>query len=130
MDKRCKYCDKTYSETDFGVAKTTKTKIYRRNKCRNCYRQTKNRLKDKRRSLIDDKKAESGCQNCGIRDVRVLEFHHTDNRTKDFAISDYYYHQFGEDRLLEEIAKCIVLCANCHRILHYQQKANLATRFF
>ncbi|MFM2340035.1 MAG: hypothetical protein RLZZ360_671 [Candidatus Parcubacteria bacterium] len=124
MDKVCRYCHKSYPETDFGVAKTVGEKVYRRQKCRYCYRKTKNILKSKRRSIIDERKEELGCERCGIRDVRVLEFHHRDSQTKDFAISDYYYHQFGTDRLNQEIAKCAVLCANCHRILHFEARAN------
>ncbi len=123
--KQCKYCLNTYPATDFGVAKTIGSKVYRRQKCRYCYRKTKNVLKEKRRSFIDMKKVESGCRDCGIRDVRVLEFHHIEGNTKDFAIADYYYHQYGEERLLIEMAKCEILCANCHRILHYTQKSAL-----
>lgn len=122
MDLQCRYCLKSYSETDFGVAKTTPTKIYRRRKCRHCYRKTKNILKTKRRSLIEERKSEIGCERCGVRDVRVLEFHHRDSNKKDFAIADYYYHQFGVERLEKEIEKCSVLCANCHRILHYEER--------
>lgn len=122
MDKQCKYCLKSYPEFDFGVAKTTARKVYRRRKCRYCYRETKNILKGKRRSIIDELKAKIGCTNCGVKDVRVLEFHHTNSSEKEFAIADYYYRQYGEERLLTELNKCNVLCANCHRILHYEER--------
>jgi hypothetical protein len=52
----------------------------------------------------------------------ALEFHHIDSSIKDFAIADYYYNQFGAERLQQEIAKCIILCANCHRILHFEER--------
>jgi hypothetical protein len=124
MLKLCKYCQNTYPDSDFGVAKTIGEKVYRRQKCRYCYRKTKNLLKIKRRSLIDSRKSELGCEQCGLRDVRVLEFHHRDSETKEFAIADYYYHQFGIDRLEKELEKCSVLCANCHRIFHYTKRNN------
>ena len=47
----------------------------------------------------------------------VFEFHHTDPALKDFGIS-----KSGHCRSLEavkaELDKCIMLCANCHRIEH------------
>ena len=113
---------KIFPESDFGVARTTSEKVYRRAKCRQCYRKTKSVLKQKRRGFIDQYKLEKGCERCGITDVRVLEFHHKDSSQKDFAIADYYYHQFGVERLYDEIRKCNVLCANCHRILHFEAR--------
>lgn len=91
MMKLCRYCGNSYPETDFGVAKTTDLKIYRRQKCRFCYRKTKNALKAKRRELIETTKELQGCMRCGITDPRVLEFHHLDTSKKEFSIADYYY---------------------------------------
>jgi len=119
--KTCKYCNLSYPETDFGVAKTTPEKTYRRNKCRYCYRKTKNILKDKQRGWLATFKGEVGCKDCHNKDHRVLDFHHKSGMEKKFAISDYFYHQFCEKRLKAEIMKCEILCANCHRIHHYEE---------
>ena len=54
------------------------------------------------------------CQLCGINDFRVLEFHHKD-QTKEFEISQKVG-LIKLSTLLDEIAKCSILCANCHRI--------------
>ncbi len=118
--KQCRYCNKYYPELDFGVAKTTDKKVYRRRKCRHCYRKTKNNLKERRRGWIDGYKKEKGCVKCGNNDPRVLDFHHL--RDKKFSIADYYYYQFGLENVKKEIEKCIVICANCHRILHSEKK--------
>lgn len=123
--KLCRYCGKSYPESDFGVAKTTATKIYRRQKCRFCYRKTKNILKDNRRGWMETYKKEHGCIRCKITDPRVLEFHHTDIAQKEFNIADYYYSQYGIEKLEREIAKCVVICANCHRILHAEERNRL-----
>lgn len=123
--KPCRYCGKTYPITDFGVAKTTPTKIYRRQKCRFCYRKTKNKLKASRRGWIEIHKENQGCIRCKIRDPRVLEFHHTNSTQKEFNIADYYYSQYSLIKLEKEIAKCIVICANCHRILHAEERNRL-----
>ncbi len=120
--KQCRYCKKSFPETDFGVAKTTPKKVYRRQKCRYCYRKTKNIQKSSRRQWIDDYKAERGCEKCGNKDYRVLDFHHKISSLKKFSISDFYYYQFSMEKTKEEIAKCIVVCANCHRILHHNAR--------
>lgn len=120
--KNCRYCGKSYPETDFGVAKTTDTKIYRRQKCRYCYRKTKNILRAKRIDVVDAIKKEQGCVRCKITDPRVLEFHHLDTSKKEFNIADYYYSHFSFEKLEEEIAKCVIICANCHRILHAEER--------
>lgn len=124
--KLCRYCNNSFPEKDFGVAKTTAHKVYRRRKCLFCYRKTKNALKSSRRDWIDEYKAAHGCARCGLKDARVLDFHHEDMTTKEFAVSDFHYHQYNMDKVKEEIAKCMVVCANCHRILHHEHRQNNA----
>lgn len=52
--------------------------------------------------------------------ILVLVFHHRDPATKKFQVGQ---NQWGRRRsvILEEIAKCDVLCANCHQIQHYKR---------
>lgn len=66
--KLCRYCIKFNPESDFGLAKTTEFKIYRRQKCRFCYRKTKNLLKAKRGELIEAIKKRDCCMRCNIQD--------------------------------------------------------------
>jgi hypothetical protein len=120
--KLCKYCNKSYPESDFGIAKTTQQKVYRRNKCRYCYRKTKNTLKESRRGWLIEHKESVGCKQCGLKDHRVLDFHH--HGDKSFSISEYYYHQYSLENLKLEVDKCEILCANCHRIHHFEQRLN------
>jgi hypothetical protein len=61
------------------------------------------------------------CEICGENHPACLDFHHIDPSRKKFSVST------RRDRpslaqLQEEIAKCRVLCANCHRKEHYRQK--------
>ncbi len=62
--------------------------------------------------------ASKGCAECGERDPRVLEFDHLDPRRKKHDVSrilaDGY--SWGSEKLREEIRKCRVICANCHRL--------------
>ena len=58
------------------------------------------------------------CQVCGYdRCIEALGFHHLDPTQKDFGISKKGYTRSWE-KVKAEIAKCILLCANCHREIH------------
>ena len=54
------------------------------------------------------------CVDCGEADPLVLEFDHV-RGVKSGNISQMMAYCVSEARLLEEIAKCEVRCANCHR---------------
>lgn len=70
------------------------------------------------RAIILTAKA-TGCVDCGLKDPRALDFDHV-RGTKSFTIS---YGDYSPSRLLEEIAKCDVRCANCHRIQTAERRA-------
>lgn len=55
------------------------------------------------------------CVDCGEKDPIVLEFDHKDTLTKKFSICDGVRRKMSLSSLLEEINKCEVRCANCHR---------------
>ena len=118
--KQCRYCNKYYPESHFGVARTTETKVYRRHKCRACYRTTKQILQERYRKWFTDYKKKKRCERCGFKDHRALDFHHL--TTKAFTIGDQAYYHYNPDRVKKEMEKCIILCANCHRILHEEQR--------
>lgn len=56
-----------------------------------------------------------GCIECGESDPVCLDFHHKDPKTKKYLVSQMTMRT--RVRILEEAAKCIILCANCHRKL-------------
>jgi len=62
--------------------------------------------------------AGGACRGCGLRSpVDALEFHHLDASTKVFALSvDGIPRSWA--RVKAELAKCVLLCANCHRETH------------
>lgn len=63
----------------------------------------------------------NGCIRCGEKDPACLDFHHRDGgTTKDGDIATL--RRFGWARLRAEIAKCDVLCANCHRKHHRDER--------
>lgn len=56
------------------------------------------------------------CADCSkMYPYPVMEFHHLDAATKKYKVS-HLGHIPSEQKLRAEIAKCIVLCANCHRL--------------
>lgn len=52
------------------------------------------------------------CVDCGETDVLVLEFDHLRDKTHNVA---YLIRCGSWERVVDEIAKCEVVCANCHR---------------
>ena len=72
-----------------------------------------------RKKLLDIYKVNKGCSVCGYNKCAVaLDFHHEGDEKKEKAISYLVNSSFNFNKVLEEIKKCIVLCANCHRELH------------
>lgn len=90
---------------------------------------TKQRTKDnkkKARLAWVNFKATLKCTICGEDHPAALDFHHKDPATKNQAVSWYLKNsQFTKAK--KEMKKCIVLCANCHRKHHWQEKKNPAS---
>lgn len=63
-------------------------------------------------------KREHGCRECGIDNPIVLVFHHRDPAQKEFTIGNRVS-RMSLERLFEEVAKCDILCSNCHLTHHY-----------
>jgi hypothetical protein len=59
------------------------------------------------------------CERCPEWFWACLEFHHIDPKHKVFNLSRAIAAGWSRKRILEEIAKCMVLCANCHRREHH-----------
>jgi len=58
------------------------------------------------------------CSNCGYnRCVRALDFHHLDPSKKNFTIASKGYTRSWK-KVKEELDKCVLVCANCHREIH------------
>lgn len=65
------------------------------------------------------------CEVCGYdKNLSALEFHHTNPKDKKFQVDLRVFSNLSLDRLNEEINKCMLLCANCHREVHNPDKNN------
>lgn len=60
------------------------------------------------------------CSRCPESDPDCLDFHHL--RDKQKAIATAIQSGWSKKKILAEIEKCIVLCANCHRKEHRKGK--------
>jgi IS30 family transposase len=70
--------------------------------------------KDKKAKLVDYKGG--CCQRCGYnKNIKALQFHHRNPKEKDFQISGT---SLSYEKLLKEVDKCDLLCANCHIEVH------------
>ena len=67
---------------------------------------------------LQEYKKQLACEICGEMHPACLDFHHKDPTTKERDISRMARANFAIKRMKEEIDKCQVLCANCHRKLH------------
>lgn len=126
--KICNKCGTVQPLSEFGL---------NRNTCKGCkreanklwyqqnadYQKTKVKKRNKRHrkevSLwYKEYKNNQACCLCGETCSACLEFHHTD-KNKEFNISDAAIKGSLSIRRIErEIAKCVVLCSNCHKKIH------------
>lgn len=127
--KKCSKCGQNKNVDEFAKNKSRSDGV--QNSCKPCHRQymqahyiaNKRYYKDKARrinnAIIVRNKSlvaarwVSGCIDCGVKDFRVLEFDHT-GTNKSFTIGHSMWK--NETVMIEELAKCDVVCANCHKV--------------
>lgn len=83
---------------------------------------TKKRRQELRKWFNEYKRSLKCCQ-CGENHPSCLEFHHKNIKEKGFSLSDAIEQRcFSRKKIMVEMNKCMVLCANCHRKLHDEYK--------
>lgn len=128
--KICTVCKKELSITKF--AKHQSCKGGHRNQCVDCVRERTrkwNAENQARRSEAAAEKCRASkiwaieymggkCADCGKQyQPCVYQFHHLDPSQKDKNPS--YLFSAKRERLIAELDKCVMLCANCHMIRHH-----------
>lgn len=68
----------------------------------------------------DNIKNSSCCSWCKESHPATLEFHHINPEDKLYNISTMVHKGMNLTDIFNEAAKCEILCANCHRIWHYE----------
>lgn len=62
------------------------------------------------------------CKECGFSHPAALDFHHRNPTEKVESVSFMASKLRSKESILAEIAKCDVLCRNCHAIHHYDMR--------
>lgn len=70
------------------------------------------------KSLIRHYKSTHPCVSCGEGEPEKLTFHHRNPQSKKFEVSDAPRATHSISRVHDEIAKCDILCLDCHAALH------------
>jgi hypothetical protein len=102
----CRDCKRLYARKHYAA----NTDYYKDKASRQRTRQQVDNFRD----LITYLRAHP-CIDCGETDVRVLQFDHIDPSLKSRDVS-VMVRSCQWSRVLEEIEKCEVRCANCHRL--------------
>lgn len=140
--KICTKCGIEKSETEFFIRNKQTGRLHAQ--CKSCYKIHRgtfyashyakyrelyiSRAKARREILRAEFRAnmlsyiaDKSCVDCGESDIRVLELDHLDPTTKKFSISQAVKLGYAWVDVLEEMKKCRVLCANCHKKRTAQQ---------
>lgn len=101
---------------------------YEKNKHREDYKAadkaTKKRIRKERIEWWSEYRKQFSCSRCGFSDYRALDLHHLDPNQKDMEVSNLVQRGSSKETILKEVSKCVCLCANCHRIVHAEEKEN------
>lgn len=102
---------------DEGVQKEAQRQYYLANKGK--YAERVKRYKQVNLDYVRQVKESNPCADCDkTYPYAVMEFHHH-NDDKEFEINHMLRGTYSLKRIKAEIDKCILLCANCHRIRTY-----------
>lgn len=109
--RRCSKCEEDKDTSDFyksGAYCKVCTKLYHRGT-------RKERRDELRRALEDIKKVP--CKDCGGRFPScAMDFDHLEKGSKEHSIAQMVQYGYALETVLAEIAKCEIVCANCHRV--------------
>lgn len=100
----CRECRRVYNSS-----------YYRANaeKYKQCRKENQPRYRQQRRELLQEYLRNRECIDCGERDPMVLEFDHV--RGEKFGNIGTMLSRYCWARIVRELEKCEVRCANCHR---------------
>ena len=83
----------------------------------NNYKKQCERALKRKLELIELKGGE--CEVCGYNNnIAALDFHHINPEDKNFQLDSRHLSNTHIDKLKQEVDKCILVCANCHREIH------------
>ncbi len=106
--KECKH----HGQTEFVYVPSEK-----RYRCVKCRSNAVQKRRDKLKKILIEYKG-GKCEICNYdKCISALEFHHINSKEKEFGIGEKGYTR-SLDKNKQEVDKCILVCANCHREIH------------
>lgn len=126
--RSCRLCESIRKKTQRELIPEEERKRIDRERValwRNKNREHANRLwadlRRKKKEWINEYKQGKSCIKCGESRIACLDFHHRDPEAKEFTIS-LAVARASLNRIQTEIAKCDIICSNCHRCLHAEER--------
>lgn len=134
---KCSFCGKIKEEHEFAL-KSGSARGYN-SKCKECHRsyvkehyknnkpkylvrakKHREKQKTKLKAIVKDYLLNHPCIDCGESRLPCLDFDHVSGE-KIRDISKMVHYGWAIQTLTEEMKKCEVRCANCHRMRHYNE---------
>jgi len=113
VEKRCIACGETKPYEAFG--KRSQRKDGLQGRCRDCVSDYQRFYRQQKAVAVYDYLCTHPCVDCGESDPVVLDFDHVRGRKVTHVKRLVSSGHISLRRIFEEIAKCEVRCANCHR---------------
>ena len=107
-------------EKQKAYSKKWNQEFYKNNKASEYARIRARRLEV--RAWLTEYKSQLACSMCGEKHPACLDFHHKNGAGKEFSMGNIKGWGYGKERILREIKKCMVICANCHRKVHFKSR--------
>ena len=120
--KKCTKCGRVLPITEFNWR--NKAKGTRRSECKYCHSDYMKQKYQEKKNIVQEIKSSCSCAKCGESRGYVLDFHHINPSEKDNTVARLTSNNYKLEKVYDEIKKCVVLCANCHREFHYLQERN------
>ena len=110
--KKCYICQLEKDFLEFNKDSSRKSGL--RYGCKACHKEKRNNKKAYLYDFIIQHFENNPCISCGESNPILLDFDHL--KDKKIGISMAVKNQWSLEKLQDEIDKCQVLCANCHRM--------------
>ena len=81
------------------------------------YKINREKTRARNKKFLLDYKENKVCGDCGFDNPIALEFHHL--KDKKYNVAQLVSQGVSLKTFQQEIDKCILICANCHRIRHH-----------
>lgn len=119
----CLECRAKYHQENFDRLQKYRKEYNKKNRTRKAIESAKRREESK--AIVNKIKEENPCADCGGYFPAVaMDFDHVEPKAK--GIANMVSQGYSPKLILEEIKKCELVCACCHRIRTAKRKENLS----